>query len=66
MKMQPPCRHCADRHMNCHSECQTGIEYDSQRKAAKAVADAEKKRYLGILSAEIERKAAEKRKKRKR
>lgn len=66
MKVKPPCKGCSLRQVGCRSTCQRWAIYEKEKEAEKAVVTAERNRYLGILDAEIKRKAAEKRKKRKR
>ena len=60
-----PCRGCSLIKMGCKSTCERWAIYQREFKAWKDAVTAEKSRYLNNLDAEIKRKAAEKRKKRR-
>ena len=62
---KPPCRGCTLHKMGRKSECERWAIYQREFKAWKDAVTAEKSRYLNNLDAEIRRKAAEKRKKRR-
>lgn len=40
--MNPPCRDCPDRHINCHSECTRYLRWKEHLAALKAAEKAEK------------------------
>lgn len=57
---KPPCKGCSLHQMGCKTDCARWAIYERDFKAWKKTVNAEKNRYLGILDAEIQRKAKEK------
>lgn len=61
----PPCKNCPVREVGCHSTCQMWMSYQKKKEEWNAMVMPECSKYRMITNAEIERKAAENRRKRK-